>query len=273
MILATLNIDDLQQTVVLIVIERDNLERMKKADPITLESVNNRGLLEVPRYPNNLNLLIAYEEDEVELYRLARQGGPGLLLYLERGRKWREAEDGTKNAVHLSRVWGAPDVIVEQGIVMPDAEYRLIRVGSALHRNGKRMAIVDASDYPALWWRSWTLRRGDAGNLYASTTYQGRTVDMHRLILAVTDPQVYVDHLDGFGLNNRRYNLAPGTPAANLKTRKRWKVERSRVTGRYEVAIYAPDGSRSVVGEYDSYSAAHEERWGKKAYWEDFPQG
>lgn len=102
MILATINIDELRMTMVLVVIERDNLERMKEADPITLESINYKGLLEVPKYPNNLNLLIAYEEDDEELYRLAQQGGMLLLKYLERGRKWREGEDGTKNAVRLS---------------------------------------------------------------------------------------------------------------------------------------------------------------------------
>lgn len=156
---------------------------------------------------------------------------------------------------------------------MPDADYKLIRVGSALHKHGKRMAIVDAADYPLLWFRVWTLRRGEAGNLYASTSYQGRTVDMHRILLGVVDPLVFVDHLDGFGLNNRRYNLAPGTPLANLKTRKRWEIERNRETGMHEVVVYASDGTRTVVGEYDCYSAAHEERWGKKAYWEGFPQG
>lgn len=155
---------------------------------------------------------------------------------------------------------------------MPDADYKLIRVGSTLHKHGKRMAIVDAADYPLLWFRTWTLRRGEAGNLYASTTYQGKTVDMHRIILGVTDPLVFVDHLDGFGLNNRRYNLKPGTPEANNKTRKRWEIERNRATGKHEVVVYASDGSRAVIGEYDCYSAAHEERWGKKAYWEAFPQ-
>lgn len=159
-------------------------------------------------------------------------------------------------------------MIVEQGIVMPDAAYRLIRVGSMLHRHGSRVAIVDEADYVDLVWRTWGLRRAEAGNYYAVTTVGGRTVEMHRLITGVTDPGVYVDHCDGFGLNNRRYNLVPGTPAANVATRKRWAVERNNRTGKHEVAVYTADGSRAVIGEFDTYAEAHEERHTKKRYWQ-----
>jgi hypothetical protein len=158
-------------------------------------------------------------------------------------------------------------LIVEQGIVMPDADYELIRVGSRLHKQGRRMAIVDRSDYREYAWASWTLRRADSGNYYATTTIKGVSVDMHRAVMGVTDPGVYVDHLDGFGLNNRRYNLVPGTPAANVATRRRWEVERNRKTDKHEVVVYSADGSRSVVAAFESYSAAHHERYAKEAYW------
>jgi hypothetical protein len=163
-------------------------------------------------------------------------------------------------------------MIVEQGCIMPDAEYRLIRVGSVFNKHGQRMAIVDVGDYADLAWRSWTLRRARAGNLYAATTYRGRTVEMHRLITGITDPKVFVDHLDGRGLHNRRYNLVPGTPEANVATRKTWKIERNRETGMYEVAVYSADGLRSVVEAFGSYSEAHRERYEKKRYWEGFPK-
>lgn len=153
---------------------------------------------------------------------------------------------------------------------MPDASYRLIRVGSRLNKHGRRMAIVDTDDFPALAWRRWTLRKAGAGNLYATTTIEGRAVEMHRLITGVTDPGVYVDHLDGFGLNNRRYNLAPGTPAANVATRKRWAVERNRRTGRFEVVVYTATGLRVVVDDFGTYAEAHHERYAKKVYWSAF---
>ena len=98
MVAAILNFDQTQESVMLIVIERDNLERMEKADPITLESVERGGVLMPARYPHQLSLLIAYEKDDAELYRLVRESSMvELLRWLERGRKWIEQEDGKKN--------------------------------------------------------------------------------------------------------------------------------------------------------------------------------
>jgi hypothetical protein len=158
--------------------------------------------------------------------------------------------------------------VIEQGIVMPDAAYRLVRVGSGLGRHGRRMAIVDEADYAGLVWRNWSLKRGDGGNYYATTSWRGELVEMHRLILGVDDPGVYVDHLDGFGLNNRRYNLNPTTPKGNMETKKHWRIERNRRTGLYEVIVTAADGAETVLGPYETYSEAHEERYSKRDYWE-----
>ena len=161
-------------------------------------------------------------------------------------------------------------VIVEQGIVMPDADYKLIRVGSRLHKHGRRMTIVDVADFELYGWLTFSLKRADAGNYYAVTTYKGATVEMHRLITGITDPSVYVDHQDGFGLNNRRYNLVPGPPRDNVATRKRWEIERNRRTGKHEVVVYSADGSRIVVEAFDSYAAAHHERYAKESYWKQW---
>jgi len=64
MLMSMINLDRLQQTILLVVIQRDNLDRMKKADPITLESTLAGGLLPPPRYPLNLSILMAYEDDQ-----------------------------------------------------------------------------------------------------------------------------------------------------------------------------------------------------------------
>jgi hypothetical protein len=158
-------------------------------------------------------------------------------------------------------------VIVEQGIVMPDADYRLIRVGSGLQKHGRRMAIVDAADFELVRYINWSLKRAEGGNYYANGSYRGCPVLMHRHILGVTDPGVYVDHRDGFGLHNRRHNLNPTTPRGNAETKKRWAVERSRITGKYEVAVYCAAGMRSVVASFETYAEAHNERYTKAAYW------
>jgi hypothetical protein len=103
MIAAMINIDEFQQSILLVVIERDNLERMKKADAATLESVNQGGVLIPPRYPQNFGALIAYEEDDAELYRRAKGNPVELLQWLERGRKFIKGLDGAENVFSIRK--------------------------------------------------------------------------------------------------------------------------------------------------------------------------
>lgn len=104
MIVSLIDVDEMQCSILVVVIERDNLERMRKADPISLESVSHGGLLTVPKYPNDFSVLIAYEEDDAELYRISRTGNVAdLLKHLQRGRRWIEAVDGKKNAFNLTK--------------------------------------------------------------------------------------------------------------------------------------------------------------------------
>jgi hypothetical protein len=95
MVAAMLNIKELHKSVLIVVVETDNLERMKDGDPCTLESISQGGALAPPLYPLNLATLIAYEPDTTELY-IKAQGDPlEFLRWLERGRKWRpEQGDG-----------------------------------------------------------------------------------------------------------------------------------------------------------------------------------
>ena len=91
--------------------------------------------------------------------------------------------------------------------------------------------------------------------------------EMHRLILGVTGQASDLDHLDGFGLNNRRYNLKPTTPRGNMETKKHWRIEQDRRIGLWFVIVRAADGSESRLGPYRSYSEAHNERYEKSDYW------
>ena len=103
MLAAMMDIDELQQSILIVVIESDNLKRMKKADPITLESINNRGALKPPKYPQNFNTLIAYEEDDATLWAKAKRNPVEMLRWLERGRIFDPKTDGMKNAFKMSR--------------------------------------------------------------------------------------------------------------------------------------------------------------------------
>ena len=74
------------ESLLVIVIEGDNLKRMEKADPITLRSVCVGGALASIAHPDNLQVLLAFERDSGPVYEfLRRQDKAGLLRYLTRG--------------------------------------------------------------------------------------------------------------------------------------------------------------------------------------------
>jgi hypothetical protein len=97
MIAAMLNIKEMQTSILVVVIEPENLERMKTGDPATLESLSKGGILAPPLFPLNFSTLIAYEPDTTELYIKAQ--GPALefLQWLERGRVFIKGKDGVEN--------------------------------------------------------------------------------------------------------------------------------------------------------------------------------
>lgn len=107
MIAAMLDLKD--ESILLIVIERDNLERIRNADPISLESKNRGGMMPVPKHPEAFSLLIAYEDDQVELYRRVREGSASdLLRWLERGRKFIPGVDGIGFTIKKGIIYGNP---------------------------------------------------------------------------------------------------------------------------------------------------------------------
>lgn len=99
MIVSRVNLHSERRSVLIVVMEKSNLDRMKLADPITIESAKKGGkVMPALLYPDNLDLLIAYEEDDVELYKHTKSGDlAALLTYLERGRKYDPKTDGPSN--------------------------------------------------------------------------------------------------------------------------------------------------------------------------------
>lgn len=98
MIAAMVNIPELRKSVLVVVIEPDNLERMKTGDPATLESISQGGIMAPPLYPLNLSTLVAYEPDTAELYIKAQCPALDFLRWLERGRQWIPGKDGSENS-------------------------------------------------------------------------------------------------------------------------------------------------------------------------------
>jgi hypothetical protein len=96
MLVAMVNIYELKKSILYVVIERDNLARMEKADPFTLESVIEGGVMPKVEFPENFSMLLAYEPDQEELMEMARRGGVEFMRYLERGRVWKPGVDGVE---------------------------------------------------------------------------------------------------------------------------------------------------------------------------------
>lgn len=73
--------------VVVMVLEKDNLARMKQADPFDLNFKNYPVSL-THRLIQEVDFVIAYEEDRDQIMKFKKSNDiPGLLLWLERGRK------------------------------------------------------------------------------------------------------------------------------------------------------------------------------------------
>lgn len=103
MVAAMLNLSETRQSILIVVIEKDNLDRMRTGDPVTLESISQGGILPPPLFPLNLSTLIAYEEDDAELYIKAQGDTLEFLRWLERGRKFIKGLDGSENSFTLRR--------------------------------------------------------------------------------------------------------------------------------------------------------------------------
>lgn len=86
-----------------------------------------------------------------------------------------------------------------------------------------KVALVDDADFE--WLNQWKWFAAKCGNTFYAHRNEEvdgrkRTIRMHRLILGVTDPKVFVDHERGDGLNNQRYNLRMATQRQNSQNRK-----------------------------------------------------
>lgn len=75
-------------------------------------------------------------------------------------------------------------------------------------------AQVSDEDYEWLNQFKWRVRHHKYTS-YAYTEMNEKTVQMHRLIMKLTDPKIMIDHKDHNGLNNQRSNLRKATRSQN----------------------------------------------------------
>ena len=86
---------------------------------------------------------------------------------------------------------------------------------------------VDEADFEILSRYTWRLA---PWGRYALRRSSGVTTLMHRAILGVTRG-IFVDHINGDGLDNRRSNLRIATVTQNCQNRRRRSDARSRFKG------------------------------------------
>ena len=109
-------------------------------------------------------------------------------------------------------------------------------------------AIVDAADYELVRSHTWTARPSPGGTTYVVTHIilpdgSRRGITLHRLLLNPRDG-MYVDHIDGDGLNNRRSNLREATPQQNQANSKRPRTAKNPYKG---VTAISATKWRSVI--------------------------
>ena len=124
-----------------------------------------------------------------------------------------------------------------------------------------KFAKVDDEDFEFLnqWrWCTYTSRNGRIFYAIRSVWTDGKckTIQMHRLIMGISDRSILVDHKDHDGTNNQRENLRGCTSQQNIwnstsnKTTGYKGVRLKNRRGRFTAEIFI-DGARVLLGCFD----------------------
>jgi hypothetical protein len=101
---------------------------------------------------------------------------------------------------------------------------KLIPLSKTGKHAGKYFAQVDDEDYDFLMQWNWHVSHGYSTKYAVRNVYvsykKRKIVQMHRIILGVTDPKIEVDHKNHDGFNNQKTNLRTGSKSQNQSNRR-----------------------------------------------------
>lgn len=124
-------------------------------------------------------------------------------------------------------------------------------------------AIIDAADVHLVEGYNWyAAKPGRSAYAVRGVWIGGAKIFMHRVILDAPDG-VFVDHINGNGLDNRRANLRLATPAQNVQNSGRQSNNTSGVRGvsfhkrsrKWQAAICC-NRKRTFLGQFDTLQEA-----------------
>lgn len=135
---------------------------------------------------------------------------------------------------------------------------------------GTHEILLDDEDFEKFGRYIWTVEKPTNGStFYAKRKYtyalnERKSVALHREILGITDPTIFIDHIDGNGLNNQKTNLRVARHEQNTRNRGKQKnnttgykgVFKIKNTNSYKTVIcIRENGKRRVVFQKQFLSA------------------
>ena len=144
----------------------------------------------------------------------------------------------------------------------PPSEVRIDGNTAYVSLSNGLVAVIDAVDVALVSGHRWHVVPGKSTNYAArqkTTNRRQKTFSMHREILG---GHCMVDHVDGNGLNNRRANLRPATPAQNAQNARRRSDNTSGLKGASRQGIYwqariSSGGKAIYLGLFKTAEEAH----------------